>query len=61
MGEKYRDGGCKPMEILTPYPKKRNRVERFFNRYNHIMEFIRTILGIVTITLQLVILYKLSV
>ena len=47
------------LEILTPYPKKRNKVERFFNRYNHIMEFTRTILAIVTVTLQLIILYRL--
>ena len=44
----------------TDHPKKRNRVERFFNRYNHIMEFVRTILGVATITLQLIILYRLS-
>ena len=47
------------MEIHTPYPKKRNRFERKLNRYNHIMEFMRTLLGIVTVTLQLIILYRL--
>ena len=46
-------------EVLTPYPKKRNKVERFLNRYNHIMEFSRTILSIITVSLQLIILYKL--
>ena len=47
------------LEVLTPYPNKRNRFERRLNRYNHIMEFIRTILALVTITLQLIILFKL--
>ena len=46
-------------EVLTPYPKKRNTFERFLNRYNHIMEFSRTILALITVTLQLIILYKL--
>ena len=49
----------KSMEILTPYPKKRNRFERCLDRYNHIMEFVRTILAITTLTLQLIILYRL--
>ena len=47
----------KPMEVLTevltPYPKKRNKIEIFLDRYNHIMEFIRTLLAITTILLQL--------
>ena len=47
------------MEILTPYPKKRNKIERFLDRYNHIMEFVRTIFALITISLQLIILYKL--
>jgi len=46
------------MEIHSPYPKKRNGFERRLNRYNHIMEFVRTILAIITITLQLIILSK---
>ena len=45
-------------EVLTPYPKKRNNIERFFNRYNHIMEFTRTIFALITIILQLIILSK---
>jgi len=49
----------KGLEVLTPYPKKRNKAERFFNRYNHIMEFTRTLLAITTVTLQLIILYRL--
>ena len=48
----------KGLEVLTPYPKKRNGFERRLNRYNHIMEFVRTVLAIITITLQLIILSK---
>jgi len=47
------------LEVLTPYPKKRNTFERFLNRYNHCMEFLRTMLAITTVILQLIILYKL--
>ena len=47
------------VEILTPYPKKRNWFERILNRYNHTMELIRTIFAFITVTLQLLILYKL--
>ena len=50
----------KPIEILTPYPKNRNRIERFLDRHNHFMEFMRTLLAIVTVSLQLIILYRLS-
>ena len=66
--DKAWDGGCLPkddccnekgMEILTPYPKKRNGFERRLNRYNHIMEFVRTILAFTTLGLQLIILYRL--
>ena len=49
----------KGLEVLTPYPKKRNEFERFLNRYNHMMEFARTILALTTILLQLLILSKL--
>jgi len=41
------------------YMSLRYRTERFFDRYNHLMEFIRTILAIITVTLQLVILSRL--
>jgi hypothetical protein len=51
------DGG---LEIKTPYPKKRNVFERKLNRYNHIMEFVRTILAFTTLGLQLIILYRLT-
>ena len=47
------------LEVLTPYPKKRNGFERKLNRYNHIMEFVRTILAFATLGLQLIILYRL--
>ena len=40
--------------------KKRNRIERFLDRYNHIMEFMRTLLAITTIILQLYIISKLT-
>ena len=46
-------------EVLTPYPKKRNGFERKLNRYNHIMEFVRTILAFTTFGLQLIIIYRL--
>ena len=49
------------LEVLTPYPKKRNSIERFLDRYNHIMEFTRTILALITVTLQLIILYRLFI
>ena len=48
------------LEVLTPYPKKRNGFERRLNRYNHIMEFARTMLAITTVGLQLIILYRLT-
>ena len=48
------------LEVLTPYPKKRNWFERFLDRYNHIMEFTRTFIQIMVFILQLIILYRLS-
>ena len=60
--EKMKDKDCcnnRGVEVLTPYPKKRNKIERFFNRYNHLMEFIRTIFALTTVLLQLFILSKL--
>ena len=50
----------KGIEILTPYPKKRNKIERFLDRYNHIMEFAWTFVQIMVFILQLIILYRLS-
>ena len=49
------------VEILTPYPKKRSWFERALNRHNHTMELIRTIFAFITVTLQLLILYKLFI
>ena len=59
---KWKHDSCcdKGMEILTPHPKKRNGFERRLNRYNHIMEFARTMLAITTLGLQLIILYRLT-
>ena len=54
------DSDTKGFEVLTPYPKKRNGFERRLNRYNHIMEFVRTILAFTTLGLQLIILYRLT-
>ena len=48
------------MEIKTPYPKKRNGFERRLNRYNHIMEFVRTFIQLLVLVLQLIILYRLT-
>ena len=48
------------LEVLTPYPKKRNIFERRLNRYNHIMEFARTFIQLLVLVLQLIILYRLS-
>ena len=39
---------------------KRIKIERWLDRYNHIMEFIRTILALTTIGLQLYIISKLT-
>ena len=47
------------MEAKMPHLKKRSGFERFLNRYNHIMEFMRTILAITTLGLQVIILYRL--
>jgi hypothetical protein len=38
--------------------KKRNKLERKLDEYNHTMELIRTILPIVIIVLQIIILVK---
>ena len=38
--------------------KKRNRLERKLDEYNHTMELIRTILPVVNIVLQVIILMK---
>ena len=38
---------------------KRNKIERWLDRYNHIMELMRTILAVTTVLLQLYIISKL--
>ena len=48
------------MKIKTPYPKKRNWFERKLDRYNHIMEFVRTFIQLLVLALQLIILYRLT-
>ncbi len=50
----------KSLEVLTPYPSRRIKLERYIDRYNHILELIRTILAFATVSLQLIILYRLS-
>ena len=48
-GEIVDDGKKKPISVRT---------ERFLDRHNHKMEFLRTLFGLTTIALQLVILAK---
>lgn len=36
----------------------REKIERHFDKYNHLMEFIRTITGLTVLGLQVVILLK---
>jgi hypothetical protein len=40
--------------------KKRNRLERKLDEYNHTMELIRTILPVVILVIQVIILVKLT-
>ena len=48
------------MEVETPYPNKRNKFERWLNKYNHTLEFTRTLFQALVLLLQLIILYRLS-
>jgi len=48
----------KPGEISGSEKPVSVKIERFFDRHNHKMEFLRTLFGLVTITLQVVILAK---
>ena len=50
----------KPGEITDEGEKKQIsvRTERFLDRHNHKMEFLRTLFGLITISLQIVILAK---
>ena len=61
----YKDTKIRKVQIIKPGQLKDSadlpfsvRVERFFDRHNHKMEFFRTFFGLLTITLQLVILAK---
>jgi len=56
MSKKYFDDRNK---YMVKTMKKRIKTERFFDRYNHIMEFVRTLLAITTVLLQLYIISKL--
>jgi len=50
------------MEIHTPYPQpftKRHKLERWLDKYNHIMEFIRTMIQLLVFVMQVIILAKL--
>ena len=38
--------------------KERNKIEIWLNRYNHIMELIRTLAAITVLILQVIILYR---
>jgi hypothetical protein len=48
-GEILDKGEIKPISVRT---------ERFLDRHNHKMEFLRTLFGLITISLQIVILAK---
>jgi hypothetical protein len=58
------EGKIKKVQIVKPGEISGNdkpvsvKIERFFDRHNHKMEFLRTLFGLVTITLQVVILAK---
>jgi hypothetical protein len=61
----YKDTKIRKVQIVKPGQLKDSadlpisvRVERFFDRHNHKMEFFRTLFGLLTITLQMVILAK---
>ena len=36
------------------------KIERYFDRHNHLMEFIRTLLALLVLTLQLYIIWRLN-
>ena len=61
----YKDTKIRKVQIVKPGQLKDStdlpwsvRVERYFDRHNHKMEFMRTFIGLLTITLQVVILAK---
>ena len=61
----FKDAKIRKVQIVKPGQMKDTsdlpwsvRVERYFDRHNHKMEFMRTLIGLLTITLQVVILAK---
>ena len=61
----YKDTKIRKVQIVKPGQMKDAadlpwsvRIERYFDRHNHKMEFMRTFIGLLTITLQVVILAK---
>ena len=46
-------------DIVITINMKRNKLERWVDRYNHTLELVRTVTGILVLTLQLLVLYKL--
>jgi undecaprenyl pyrophosphate synthase len=56
--ENYFETRNKYMDTLMD-KNKRIKTERFLDRYNHIMEFVRTLLAITTVILQLYIISRL--
>jgi hypothetical protein len=38
---------------------RRYKIERYFDKYNHLMEFIRTLTAVTVVVLQIIILIKL--
>ena len=59
MSKEYFDERNKYIEEIVMRKNNRLKTERFFDRYNHIMEFVRTMLAITTVLLQLYIISKL--
>ena len=57
--DKYFEARNKYMERIT-MGGKRNKIERWLDRHNHLMEFMRTLLAITTVLLQLYIIMKLT-
>ena len=63
--QEFKDTKIRKVQIVKPGQMKDSadlpwsvRVERYFDRHNHKMEFLRTFIGLLTITLQVVILAK---
>jgi len=63
--QEFKDTKIRKVQIVKPGQMKDSadlpwsvRVERYFDKHNHKMEFMRTLIGLLTITLQVVILAK---